>query len=40
MLMPSIPVARTRGRAPWAERLRAVIPHAQWKTNTLVAGLC
>lgn len=32
-------MARTRGRAPRGERLRAAIPHGHWKTTTLVAGL-
>jgi hypothetical protein len=32
-------MARTRGRAPRGERLRASIPHGHWKTTTLVAGL-
>jgi transposase len=31
-------MARTRGRAPRGERLRAAIPH-HWKTTTFVAGL-
>jgi transposase len=32
-------MARTRGRAPRGERLRASIPHRHWKTTTFVAGL-
>ncbi|GGJ35167.1 hypothetical protein GCM10011320_48700 [Neoroseomonas lacus] len=32
-------VARTRGRAPRGQRLRAAIPHGHWKTSTFVAGL-
>jgi transposase len=32
-------MARSRGRAPRGERLRAPIPHGHWKTTTLVAGL-
>jgi transposase len=32
-------MARTRGRAPRGERLRADIPHEHWKTTTFVAGL-
>jgi transposase len=32
-------MARTRGRAPRSERLRAAIPHGHWKTTTFVAGL-
>jgi transposase len=32
-------MARTRGRAPRGERLRAFIPHGHWKTTTFVAGL-
>ena len=32
-------MARTRGRAPRGQRLRAAIPHGHWKTTTLVAGL-
>jgi len=32
-------MARTRGRAPRGERLRAAIPHGHWKTTTIVAGL-
>lgn len=32
-------MARTHGRAPRGERLRAAIPHGHWKTTTLVAGL-
>ena len=32
-------MARTRGRAPRGQRLRAAIPHGHWKTTTFVAGL-
>jgi transposase len=32
-------MARTRGRAPKGERLRAGVPHGHWKTTTFVAGL-
>ncbi len=32
-------MARTRGKAPRGERLRAAIPHGHWKTTTFVAGL-
>lgn len=32
-------MARTRGRAPRGERLRASVPHGHWKTTTFVAGL-
>mgnify|MGYP001567150016 FL=1 len=32
-------MARTRGRAPRGERLRAAVPHGHWKTTTFVAGL-
>ncbi len=32
-------MARTHGRAPKGERLRAGIPHGHWKTTTFVAGL-
>ena len=32
-------MARTRGRAPRGERLRAAIPHGHWMTTTFVAGL-
>jgi transposase len=32
-------MARTRGRAPRGERLRAAIPHGHWKTTTFAAGL-
>jgi len=32
-------MARTRGRAPKGERLRAGAPHGHWKTTTFVAGL-
>jgi len=31
--------ARTRGRAPKGERLRASVPHGHWKTTTFIAGL-
>ena len=32
-------MARTRGRAPQGQRLRAAVPHGHWKTTTLIAGL-
>jgi transposase len=32
-------MARTHGRAPRGERLRAAIPHGHWQTTTFVAGL-
>jgi transposase len=32
-------MARTHGRAPRGERLRAAIPHGHWHTTTFVAGL-
>ena len=32
-------MARSHGRAPRGERLRAAIPHGHWKTTTFVAGL-
>jgi transposase len=32
-------MARTHGRAPRGERLRAAVPHGHWKTTTVVAGL-
>jgi hypothetical protein len=32
-------MARTHGRAPRGQRLRAPIPHGHWKTTTFVAGL-
>jgi transposase len=32
-------MARTHGRAPRGQRLRASIPHGHWKTTTFVAGL-
>ena len=32
-------MARTRGRAPRGERLRAGAPHGHWKTTTFVGGL-
>ena len=35
----STAMARTRGRAPRGQRLRAAIPHGHWKTMTFVAGL-
>ena len=35
----STKMARTHGRARKGERLRAAVPHAHWKTTTLVAGL-
>ena len=35
----STSMARTHGRAPRGERLRAPIPHGHWKTTTFVAGL-
>lgn len=35
----STKMARTCGRAPRGERLRAAIPHAHWKTTTFIAGL-
>ena len=35
----STDMARTHGRAPRGERLRAPIPHGHWKTTTFVAGL-
>jgi transposase len=35
----STKMARTHGRARRGKRLRAAIPHAHWKTTTLVAGL-
>lgn len=35
----STKMARTCGRAPRGERLRAAIPHGHWKTTTFVAGL-
>ena len=35
----STKMARTHGRSPRGERLRAAIPHAHWKTTTFVAGL-
>ena len=30
-------MARTHGRAPRGQRLRAAIPHGHWKTTTFVA---
>lgn len=35
----STKMARTHGRAPRGERLRAAVPHGHWKTTTFVAGL-
>jgi len=35
----STKMARTHGRAPRGERLRAPIPRGRWKTTTFVAGL-
>ena len=35
----STKMARTRGRAPRGERLRAGVPHGHWKTTTFVGGL-
>jgi transposase len=32
-------MARTHGRAPRGERLRAAVPHGHWKTTTFVAVL-
>jgi transposase len=32
-------MARTRGRAPKGQRLRAGVPYGHWKTTTFVAGL-
>lgn len=32
-------MARTRGRTPRGERLRASVPHGHWKTTTFIAGL-
>src|SRR3712207_51458 len=32
-------MARTYGRAPRGQRLRAAVPHGHWKTTTLVAAL-
>jgi transposase len=32
-------MARTRGRAPRGQRLRAAVPHGHWKTTTFIAGL-
>ncbi len=32
-------MARTHGRAPRGQRLRAAVPHGHWKTTTFVAGL-
>jgi transposase len=35
----STKMARTHGRAPRGQRLRAAVPHGHWKTTTFVAGL-
>ena len=35
----STKMARSHGRAPKGERLRASVPHGHWKTTTFVAGL-
>lgn len=32
-------MARSHGRAPRGERLRAAVPHGHWSTTTFVAGL-
>jgi len=32
-------MARSHGRAPRGERLRAAVPHGHWNTTTFVAGL-
>ncbi len=32
-------MARTHGRCPRGQRLRASVPHGHWKTTTFVAGL-
>jgi hypothetical protein len=32
-------MTRTRGRAPAGKRCVASVPHGQWKTTTLIAGL-
>ena len=32
-------MARTHGRAPRGERLRAPIPHGHWRTTTFIAAL-
>ncbi len=32
-------MARTHGRGPRGQRLRAAIPHGHWKTTTFIAGL-
>jgi transposase len=32
-------MARTHGRCPRGERLRAGVPHGHWKTTTFIAGL-
>jgi transposase len=35
----STAMARTRGRAPAGERVRAGVPYGHWKTTTFIAGL-
>ena len=35
----STKMARTRGRAPRGERLRAGVPHGHWKTTTFIGAL-
>ena len=35
----STKMARTHGRCPRGERLRAKVPHGHWKTTTFLAGL-
>ncbi len=35
----STKMARTHGRAPRGQRLRAAVPHGHWKTTTFIAGL-
>jgi DDE superfamily endonuclease len=32
-------MARTRGRCPRGQRLRAAVPHGHWKTSAFVAAL-
>lgn len=32
-------MARSRGRCPRGQRLRAAVPHGHWKTSTFVAAL-
>ncbi len=32
-------MARTRGRCPRGQRLRAAVPHGHWKTSSFVAAL-